>query len=74
MRLAIRQGDYSGGNGIGAMLRYCEAMAIGANTVGDVLRDWRARRRLSQLDLAGEAEVSTRHLSFVESGARGPEP
>ncbi|MEH3046631.1 helix-turn-helix domain-containing protein [Sphingomonas adhaesiva] len=72
MRRAIRQGDYPGGNGIGAMLRYCEAMAIGANTVGDVLRDWRARRRLSQLDLAGEAEVSTRHLSFVESGRAAP--
>ena len=37
-------------------------------TVGDLLRDWRQRRRFSQLDLAGEAEVSTRHLSFVESG------
>ncbi|MFC3670209.1 helix-turn-helix domain-containing protein [Novosphingobium pokkalii] len=41
-------------------------------TVGDVLRDWRARRRLSQLDLAGEADVSTRHLSFVESGRAAP--
>lgn len=43
-------------------------MATQPGTVGDFLRDWRARRRLSQLDLAGEAEVSTRHLSFVESG------
>ncbi|WP_420010074.1 helix-turn-helix domain-containing protein [Xanthomonas sacchari] len=41
-------------------------------TVGDVLRDWRARRRLSQLDLACAAEVSTRHLSFVESGRAAP--
>jgi transcriptional regulator with XRE-family HTH domain len=41
-------------------------------TVGDFLRDWRARRRLSQLDLAGEADVSTRHLSFVESGRATP--
>ncbi len=31
-----------------------------------------ARRRLSQLDLAGEAEISTRHLSFVESGRASP--
>ncbi|MFH6785476.1 MULTISPECIES: helix-turn-helix domain-containing protein [Methylobacterium] len=38
------------------------------DTVGDVLRDWRKRRRFSQLDLALEAEVSVRHLSFVESG------
>jgi transcriptional regulator with XRE-family HTH domain len=41
-------------------------------SVGDLLRDWRARRRFSQLDLAGEAEVSTRHLSFVESGRSVP--
>ncbi|GHD02967.1 transcriptional regulator [Novosphingobium pokkalii] len=47
-------------------------MATRVTTVGDVLRDWRARRRLSQLDLAGEADVSTRHLSFVESGRAAP--
>ena len=41
-------------------------------TVGDVLRDWRRRRHVSQLDLAGEADVSTRHLSFVESGRATP--
>lgn len=48
------------------------AMTTQVQTVGTVLRDWRARRRLSQLDLAGEAEVSTRHLSFVESGRATP--
>lgn len=37
-------------------------------SVGDVLRFWRKRRRLSQLALALEADVSARHLSFVESG------
>ncbi|KHJ53607.1 XRE family transcriptional regulator [Aureimonas altamirensis] len=37
-------------------------------TVGDLLRNWRERRRLSQLGLAVEADVSTRHLSFIESG------
>lgn len=37
-------------------------------TAGDVLREWRQRRRLSQLDLALEADLSSRHLSFVESG------
>ena len=36
--------------------------------VGGLLRQWREKRKLSQLDLAGEAEVSTRHLSFIESG------
>ncbi len=47
-------------------------MATQTNGVGDLLRDWRARRRLSQLDLAGAADVSTRHLSFVESGRAAP--
>src|SRR5437660_12198376 len=41
-------------------------------TVGPLLRDWRERRRLSQLDLALEAGVSTRHLSFVETGRSKP--
>jgi transcriptional regulator with XRE-family HTH domain len=40
--------------------------------VGGLLRDWRQRRRLSQLDLAVEAEVSARHLSFVETGRSRP--
>lgn len=34
----------------------------------DLLRNWRQRRRLSQLDLASAAEISQRHLSFIESG------
>ena len=42
--------------------------------VGILLRDWRQRRRLSQLDLALEAGVSTRHLSFVETGRAKPSP
>lgn len=40
--------------------------------VGNLLRDWRRRRRLSQLDLACEAEISTRHLSFLETGRSSP--
>ena len=39
---------------------------------GDQLRDWRQRRRMSQLDLAAEADLSTRHLSFVETGRAKP--
>jgi transcriptional regulator with XRE-family HTH domain len=39
-----------------------------------MLRDWRQRRRLSQLDLALEAGVSARHLSFVETGRSRPSP
>src|SRR5690242_6319961 len=40
--------------------------------VGTLLRDWRQRRRLSQLDLALDAGVSARHLSFVETGRSRP--
>jgi transcriptional regulator with XRE-family HTH domain len=40
--------------------------------VGQLLREWRQRRRLSQLDLAGEADISTRHLSFLETGRSQP--
>lgn len=43
-----------------------------APPVGTLLRDWRQRRRLSQLDLAGDAQVSTRHLSCVETGRALP--
>jgi transcriptional regulator with XRE-family HTH domain len=41
-------------------------------TVGDLLRDWRVRRRLSQLELSNVATVSARHLSFVETGRSKP--
>ena len=41
-------------------------------TVGTQLREWRQRRRLSQLDLSVDADVSTRHLSFVETGRAMP--
>lgn len=40
--------------------------------IGEHLREWRQRRHLSQLDLAGEAEISARHLSFVETGRSAP--
>jgi len=40
--------------------------------VGVLLRAWRQRRRRSQLDLALDAEVSQRHVSFVESGRASP--
>lgn len=43
-----------------------------APSLGDLLRGWRRRRRLSQLELAVEAEVSQRHLSFLESGRARP--
>src|SRR5215471_7688581 len=40
--------------------------------IGEHLRGWRQRRHLSQLDLAGEADISPRHLSFVETGRAAP--
>ena len=39
-----------------------------ANPVGDLLRGWRARRAMSQVDLAFEADISIKHLSYVETG------
>jgi transcriptional regulator with XRE-family HTH domain len=45
---------------------------IAVRGVGELLREWRERRRLSQLDLASQADISTRHLSFVETGRSAP--
>jgi transcriptional regulator with XRE-family HTH domain len=42
------------------------------SNAGALIREWRERRRLSQLDLACEAGVSTRHLSFLETGRARP--
>jgi transcriptional regulator with XRE-family HTH domain len=41
-------------------------------SVGNLLRHWREQRRLSQLELSGRTEISTRHLSFVENGRSAP--
>jgi transcriptional regulator with XRE-family HTH domain len=43
-----------------------------AGAVGDLLREWRERRRYSQLDLSSASGVSTRHLSFLETGRSKP--
>src|SRR5256886_8043682 len=45
---------------------------LGEVGFGPLLRRWRTRRRLSQLDLAVEGGVSTRHLSFIETGRAQP--
>jgi transcriptional regulator with XRE-family HTH domain len=47
-------------------------MSTATVPLGTLLRDWRRRRRLSQLDLALEAGVSARHLSFLETGRAKP--
>lgn len=49
-------------------------MEVGSPTVGALLRQWRERRRLSQLELPHQAEVSTRHLSYIETGRSKPTP
>jgi len=48
------------------------AATLSPPPIGTLLRDWRLRRRLSQLELAGEADVSTRHLSYLETGRSEP--
>jgi len=48
------------------------AIAIGAERAGDVVREWRRRRSLSQLQLALRSAVSARHLSFIETGRTRP--
>ena len=47
-------------------------MSVTVRPIGDLLREWRQRRRLSQLELSLEAEISTRHLSFLETGRSQP--
>lgn len=50
---------------------YCLRMNA-TRPIGDLLREWRQRRRLSQLDFAVEAEISSKHLSFLETGRARP--
>jgi transcriptional regulator with XRE-family HTH domain len=47
---------------------------VADNRIGHLLRDWRQRRRMSQMELALDAGVSARHLSFVETGRSRPSP
>src|SRR5258705_5249667 len=69
------------GNGIGPCPKYGSRgrarggrfpMMGNTSMVGALLREWRGVRRMSQLDLAVAAEVSPRHLSFVETGRAVP--
>jgi transcriptional regulator with XRE-family HTH domain len=48
------------------------AVAARAPHVGQLLREWRVRRNLSQLRLATGSAVSARHLSFIETGRSRP--
>jgi transcriptional regulator with XRE-family HTH domain len=47
-------------------------MTVEPSGAGPLLRRWREARHLSQLDLALEAEVSSRHISFLETGRATP--
>lgn len=49
-----------------------KTMNHGVRPVGDLLKEWRQRRRMSQLQFACEAEISTKHLSFLETGRSQP--
>src|SRR5262245_19444523 len=48
------------------------ALPEGAPSAGALLREWRRRRNLSQLELAMRSAVSARHLSFIETGRARP--
>jgi transcriptional regulator with XRE-family HTH domain len=79
-RVALRPVDYAAGNGRARAPHYDAAMNTATpptrrgapRPFGEHLRHWRQHRRLSQLDLAHHADVSTRHLSFVETGRSVP--
>ncbi|MBA3809152.1 MAG: helix-turn-helix transcriptional regulator [Solirubrobacterales bacterium] len=48
------------------------SVAVERGSGGELIREWRGRRHLSQLELAAEASISARHLSFVETGRSNP--
>jgi transcriptional regulator with XRE-family HTH domain len=50
----------------------CEVLVAGEGTFAENLRSWRARRGFAQLELAGRAGISQRHLSFLELGRAAP--
>src|SRR5262249_16430935 len=76
----MRPGHYLAGNWPGAdhagnvaiMEARNHTAEVDLNGVGPLLRRWRESRHLSQLDLALEAEVSARHVSFLETGRALP--
>lgn len=64
--------DYLRGNACATGRWYRRHMMQTSQPVGALLRAWRQRRRLTQLDLALEADISPRHLSFMETGRAQP--
>jgi transcriptional regulator with XRE-family HTH domain len=53
--------------------RYVFVMTQPTPTIGDLIREWRQRRRLSQFDLACDAGISPKHVSFLETGRAQPD-
>ncbi|MFE7816078.1 helix-turn-helix domain-containing protein [Streptomyces sp. NPDC057433] len=53
-------------------MRYNGWYAGCSQDVGTLLREWRKRRRMSQLELASRADSSARHISFIETGRASP--
>ncbi len=77
MRCPLRQVDYVAGNGDAAsaglsFLQWQRRSNTRQDGLAIILREWRQRRRVSQLALATDAEISARHLSFVETGRAQP--
>jgi predicted transcriptional regulator len=67
--------DYVTGNGnrkSPRLLPSAKETIMHAASLGEQLRDWRTRRRMSQMDLALDTDMSTRHLSFIETGRSKP--
>jgi len=58
--------------GPGAVQTHPMTSTVGPVPFGTLLRQWRTHRRLSQLELSSETTISTRHLSFVETGRSQP--
>ena len=63
--------NYRRGNRPGS-LKLLRMKDVAGDRFGVLLREWRGRRHTSQLDLAMRAEISQRHVSFVESGRARP--
>lgn len=68
-RLPVKSWPDDGGGAYGRAMSLAREPG---RPVGALLRGWRERRRLTQLDLAERANVSTRHISFVENGRSRP--
>lgn len=64
--------NYLQGNGSKARSAVKLVNMTQTKPAGQVLREWRQRRRMTQLDLALEADISAKHLSFVETGRAQP--